>query len=123
MLVIRILHYPLYSQKSKFLGKNLVFDERKSVRVTNVCVPLHANREQCGLGVYQFHFDEPHPWFLHLNVSRLFTKELNITASLVSNVHQDVLGECTQCGRPSDSHRNCVSKTCNMLFIQWCVPS
>lgn len=32
---------------------------------------------------------------------------------------QDVISRCSQCGNPSDTHRNCSNKSCFVLFIQW----
>jgi UPF0176 protein len=51
--------------KSKFIGKNFVFDERLGERIT-----------------------------------------------------EDIIAHCHQCGKPSDTHTNCVNSGCHLLFIQ-----
>ncbi len=51
--------------ENKFIGKNFVFDHRKSERISN-----------------------------------------------------DVIAQCHQCGKPSDTHVNCANEACHLLFIQ-----
>ena len=51
--------------ENKFLGKNFVFDDRRSERISN-----------------------------------------------------DVIANCHQCGKPADTHVNCLNEACHLLFIQ-----
>jgi UPF0176 protein len=37
---------------------------------------------------------------------------------LGERISQDVLSHCHQCGKPADTHVNCASEACHLLFIQ-----
>jgi UPF0176 protein len=37
---------------------------------------------------------------------------------LGERISEDIIARCHQCGKPADSHVNCVNEGCHLLFIQ-----
>jgi UPF0176 protein len=50
--------------------------------------------------------------------SKFIGKNFVFDDRLGERITEDVIAKCHQCGKPADTHTNCVNEACHLLFIQ-----
>lgn len=50
--------------------------------------------------------------------SKFIGKNFVFDDRLGERITEDVIAQCHQCGKPADTHTNCVNEACHLLFIQ-----
>jgi UPF0176 protein len=50
--------------------------------------------------------------------SKFIGKNFVFDNRLGERITEDVIAKCHQCGKPADTHTNCVNSGCHLLFIQ-----
>ncbi len=50
--------------------------------------------------------------------SKFIGKNFVFDERLGERITEDIIAKCHQCGKPADSHTNCVNSGCHLLFIQ-----